>query len=141
MGIFSSETDAERAERKATDQQRKAAEQQRREEERAECARANEDAKFLASPPGQARTRYQRGDHLFQISLDVETIKSHVVAMENAYTTRHATDVSEILNAVVAEGWALHSLSTTFVNEGEESRDRFLASGQQVPVRGRIVGT
>jgi hypothetical protein len=27
------------------------------------------------------------------------------------------------------------------VNEGEESRDRFLASGQHVAVRGRIVGT
>lgn len=113
---------------------RRAAEKEVRDQQRAEAA-------FLASPPGQARTSYQRGDHLFQVTFDMENIQSHVVAMSNAYTTRQPRDVSEIVNAIAAEGWNFHTLSTTFVNEGEESRDRFLASGQHTAVRGRIVGT
>lgn len=112
-----------------------------REQQRAAKQQAREEAAFRASPVGQARESYQRGDALFQVSFDVENIQSHVVAMVNAYTTRAANDVSEVLNAITAEGWNFCSLSTTFINEGEESRDRFLASGQHVAVRGRVLGT
>jgi hypothetical protein len=110
------------------------AEKERKAQERAHEA-------FLRSPTGQARTSYERGDYLFQVSFDLENIQSHVVAMANAYTTRQPRDVSDIVNAIAGEGWNFHTLSTTFVNEGEESRDRFLASGQHVAVRGRVVGT
>jgi hypothetical protein len=130
MAFFNSVDPATAAQREAE----KAAARQQKQRER-------EEAAFLRSPAGQARKSYQRGDQLFQVSFDLENIQSHVVAMTNAYTSRHATDVSEVLNSIVAEGWNFHTLSTTFVNEGEESRDRFLASGQHVAVRGRIVGT
>jgi hypothetical protein len=125
MGLF--KADEATAAQRAEDKERKA-------QERAHQA-------FLRSPTGQARTSYQRGDYLFQVSFDLENIQSHVVAMANAYTTRQPRDVSDIVNSIAAEGWNFHTLSTTFVNEGEESRDRFLASGQHVAVRGRIVGT
>lgn len=141
MGIFSSETEAERIQRKDAAQARKAEERQRRQLELEAEQRARREAEFLASPPGLARTSRQRGDHLLQISLDLEDVESHVIAMDSAWSTRHATDVSEILNAVCTEGWDLHSFSTTFVNMGEISRDRFLASGQEVAVEGRLVGT
>jgi hypothetical protein len=78
---------------------------------------------------------------MLQLSLDIEDISARVVAMENAYTERKVADVSETLNSVGCEGWNFHSFSTTFVNEGEISRDKFLSTGQQVVVRGRIVGT
>ncbi|HEY0694036.1 MAG TPA: hypothetical protein VGD71_33955 [Kribbella sp.] len=111
-------------------------------EERLEARqKEREEAEFRESPVGKARASYERGDFLFQLSLDIEDIAAHVVAMENAYTERKATDVSEILNSVRIEGWNFHSFSTTFVNEGEVSRDKFLSTGQQVAVRGRIVGT
>jgi hypothetical protein len=61
--------------------------------------------------------------------------------MDNAYTRRNAHDVSEVLNLIVREGWAFASVSTAFVHEGEESRDRFLVSGQHTAVCGRLVGT
>jgi hypothetical protein len=138
-------TAAQRAADKAAAQERKAQErvaaEQKREEERLAGERARQEAAFNRSPAGQARTCYQRGDHLFQVSIDLEKVTSHVVAMSNAYTGRHARDVSDVINSIAAEGWAFHTLSTTFVNEGEESRDRFLATGQQTAVRGRVVGT
>jgi hypothetical protein len=78
---------------------------------------------------------------LFQVSFDLMNVQSIVIPMTNAYTQRQANDVSEVLNSIVREGWTFASLSTAFVHEGEESRDRFLASGQQTAVRGRLVGT
>jgi hypothetical protein len=137
MGLFKPVDDVAAAQKAAE----KAAARERKEQERAERERQRLEAAFMRSPAGQARTSFQRGDQLFQVTFDLEDIKSHVIAMTNAYTSRHANDVSEIINSIVAEGWNFHTLSTTFVNEGEESRDRFLASGQHVAVRGRIVGT
>lgn len=141
MGIFNSESEEERTRRKDEAQIRKAADRERRDQERATEERSRQHAKFVASPQGMARTCYQRGDALFQVSLDLENIQNHVIAMESAYTTRHAIDVSDVLNAIHSEGWQFHSFSTTFVNEGEISRDRFLASGQQVAVQGRVYAT
>ena len=126
MALFRSESEEEKAARAAE----KAAKQRRREEEA-----------FQRSPAGQARTSYQRGDVYFQVSFDLEDVKALVVAMADAYTTRNARDVSDIINSIAAEGWSLHTFSTAFINEGEVSRDRFLSSGQQVAVRGRLVGT
>jgi hypothetical protein len=130
MPLFRNESDEERAARAAQKAADKAAKQLGREE----------DA-FRQSPVGQARAGYERGDVLFQVSFDIQNVKASVVAMTNAYTTRTARDPSDILNSIAAEGWDLHTCSTAFVNEGEESRDRFMASGQQVAVRGRLVGT
>jgi hypothetical protein len=141
MGIFSSESEAERIQRKDAAQARKEAERKRRQQEFDVQERARREAEFRASPPGLARTSHHRGDALLQISLDLEDVKSHVIAMDSAWSTRHANDVSEILNAICAEGWDLHSFSTSFVHMGEVSRDRFLASGQEVAVKGRLVGT
>ena len=137
MAFFKSADEATNAQRAAE----KAAAQERKTQERAARERAQHEAAFNRSPAGQARSSHQRGDRLFQVSISLEDIESNVVAMSNAFTTRRANDVSEVINSILAEGWDFHTLSTTFVNEGEESRDRFLASGQHVAVRGRIVGT
>jgi hypothetical protein len=127
-------TAAQREAEKAADRERKA-------QQRAEADRLRQEQAFRRSPAGQARTSHERGDQLFQVSFDLENIAAMVVPMNNAFTTRTASDVSDVLNSIVAEGWDLHGFSTTFVNEGEVSRDKFLASGQHVAVRGRIVGT
>ncbi len=121
---------ARRAAEKAETEQRKSVEHQSKEEKR-----------FRESPAGQARLSYQRGDNLFQVSFDIEKVKANIAVMMSAFTTRSANDVSEVLNSIVAEGWDFATLSTAFVSEGEESRDKFLASGQQVAIRGRLVGT
>lgn len=125
---------ARKAAEKAETEQRKAVEYQSKEKAKAE-------KQFRESPAGQARSSYERGDNLFQVSFDIEKVKANIAVMMSAYTTRSANDVSEVLNSIVAEGWDFSTLSTAFVSEGEESRDKFLASGQQVAIRGRLVGT
>jgi hypothetical protein len=44
-----------------------------------------------------------------------------------------------ILNGVCREGWELVNGSFTFVEEGQQSRDKFMASGQNVAIKGTTV--
>ena len=131
----------ERAKRAANEATRRAELEKTLQENRAANAKAKADAAALESPIQQAKLSYERGDLLFQVSLDIEDIGVLMRPMVSADTDRRSTDVSATLNAILAEGWSFHSFSTTFVNEGEVSRDRLLATDQQVAVRGRIVGT
>ena len=95
---------------------------------------------FLTSPPGQARTAFERGDRVFQCSFDVKQTKAVVIPMWGATNTTSSTDPTEILNAVCREGWELVTGSFVFVELGSESRDKFLASGQNVAVQGTVIG-
>lgn len=100
----------------------------------------SDDAKFLKTVPGRARAAYQRGDSLFQCVVDVMDQQANVVAMVGASTSERAADPSDILNAVCREGWALVNGSFVFVETGQQSRDKFMSSGQNVAVRGKVVG-
>lgn len=95
---------------------------------------------FFASPAGQARAAFERGDRLFQFVIDVKETKAVVIPMGGATTTATTTDPVAILNSVCNEGWELVNGSFVFHELGSESRDKFLASGQNVAVRGTIVG-
>jgi hypothetical protein len=46
----------------------------------------------------------------------------------------------ETLNAVCDEGWELLNGSFVFVETGQQSRNRAMASGQQIAVAGTVVG-
>jgi hypothetical protein len=95
---------------------------------------------FLGSPAGQAQLAFERNDRVFQFSMDVKDTKPIVVAMVGATTATTASDPSVILNSIVGEGWELVNGSFVFHELGSESRDKFLASGQNVAVRGTIIG-
>jgi hypothetical protein len=130
----SEEEKAAKAERKAIEADEKA---------RADATKARQKLKddFFASPPGRARNAFERGDHVFQYSIDVQKTEPIVIAMTGAFTKTKATnDPSEILNAVCNEGWELVNGSFVFLELGSESRDKFMASGQNVAVKGTIVG-
>jgi len=45
-----------------------------------------------------------------------------------------------VLNAICREGWDLVSGDFVFVEEGQQSRDKFMSSGQNVAINGRTVG-
>jgi hypothetical protein len=55
-------------------------------------------------------------------------------------TSTKTTDLSSVLNSVSREGWDLVNGSFVFVEQGQESRDKFLASGQNVAIKGTTVG-
>jgi hypothetical protein len=95
---------------------------------------------FLASPVGQARTAYARGDAILQLVFDVMRTQTYVVVMSKAGTTTQSSDPTVILNAVSREGWELVTGSFVFLELGSESRDKFMRSGQQIAVSGTILG-
>jgi hypothetical protein len=99
-----------------------------------------EVAAFQASPVGQARTAFEQGDRLFQVDFDVMEQSAEVVAMMGSFNTKKANTPTVVLNAIVSEGWDLITGSFVFVVQGEQSRDKFMSSGQNVAVKGATVG-
>ena len=102
-------------------------------------AAAERDA-FLRGPAGLAHAAFERGDQVFQYSHDVMSQEAVIVSMVGSRTSKKTADPSEILNAVCDQGWELVNGSFVFVAEGEQSRDKFMSSGQNVAVKGRTVG-
>jgi hypothetical protein len=115
-----------------------AADQNRLQNESA--ARENQRASFLASPAGRARAAFERGDRLFQFVIDVKNTQAVVIPMGPAKTATTTNDPVAILNSVCDEGWDLVNGSFVFHELGSESRDKFLASGQHVAVKGTVIG-
>jgi hypothetical protein len=120
---------------KKSDEERGAAEQAR-EAKRAE----RERQAFLASPIGQARTAYEEGDRVFQANFEVMSQTAEIVAMMGSFNTSKANNPTAVLNGIVKEGWELINGSFAFVTEGEQSRDKFMSSGQNVAIKGKMMG-
>lgn len=96
---------------------------------------------FLLSPIGQARTAFADGDRFFQLELPHSQVKGVVAAMVGVTSQiKHAGGGTDTLGAVAAEGWRLINSGWVYVQTGQESRDKFLASGQQIVTRGEVVG-
>jgi hypothetical protein len=95
---------------------------------------------FFRTPAGRARRAFERGDQVFQYSHDVMSQKAIVIPMVGAKNSATTTDPVDILNSVCREGWELVNGSFVFVEQGQESRDKFMASGQNVAIRGTTVG-
>ncbi len=116
--------------------------QDRRESEerkRADQVKKESEA-FYATPAGQARLAFERGDHVFQYEVDVMNQKAVIVAMVGSTTSHKTVDPVWVLNSVCHEGWELVNGSFVFVEQGQQSRDKFMASGQNIAVRGKTVG-
>jgi hypothetical protein len=124
-------------EREIKDQQQAQAAAEKVTRERAERRKKMRQA-FFATPVGKARLAFESEDHVFQFSMDVMNQQAVVVAMVGANTTKKTSDPTEILNSVCNEGWELGSF--VFVEEGQQSRDKFASSGQNVATKGSTVG-
>ena len=134
--MFSKATQEEQAAKDAA----KVAKRAEKEREAASTHAQKEREAFLRTPVGQARTAFERGDHLFQYAHDVESQDAVIVSMVGSTTNRSSSDPSEILNAVAREGWELVSGSFVFREQGQQSRDKFMSSGQNVAIKGTTVG-
>jgi hypothetical protein len=69
---------------------------------------------------------------VFQYAHDVMSQQAVIVAMVGSTTTKKTADPSQILNAVCNEGWELVNGSFVFAEQGQQSRDKFMSSGQNV---------
>src|SRR5438132_13216970 len=91
---------------------------------------------FYKTPQGQARLAFERGDHVFQYEIAVMNQKAIIVAMVGSTTSHKTVDPTWVLNSVCREGWELVNGSFVFVEQGQQSRDKFMASGQNIAVKG-----
>jgi hypothetical protein len=126
----------QRAQQAAKNEQRRVEEEERRKRDHIEKAREA----FMATPAGQARRAFERGDHVVQYSIDVMNQQAIVIAMVGSTTSAKTADPTAILNSVCHEGWQLISGSFVFVEQGQQSRDKFMSSGQNVATKGMTVG-
>ena len=95
---------------------------------------------FFSTPAGRARVAYEEGDRVFQSAFNVMSQQAIVVAMVGSRTTKSTNDPTAILNSVCREGWELVNGSFVFVQEGQQSRDKMMSSGQNVAVKGSTMG-
>jgi hypothetical protein len=103
------------------------------------AAQAAQDAEaaFWQSLQGQARLAYNRGDLLFQTSMQLHAQRG-VISWLQAKAKGQAQDWSAELNSMVREGWDLVNASVVFRTTGQETRDKI--AGQAVAVSGEVVG-
>ncbi len=114
MALISKKTPEQRAiEAGIKEQQREVAAQKRGEAEAQKQARERTEKRekartaFFATPGGQARLAFERGDHVFQYSASVMKQEAIIVAMVGSTTSKKTTDPVAILNSVCNEGWEL----------------------------------
>src|ERR1022692_2010603 len=147
MALISKKTPEERAIEAGIKEQQREAEQKQREKAQAEQqVREREQRReqvrnaFFTTPAGKARLAFDEGDHVFQYSIDVMKQQAIIVAMVGSTTSKKTADPVAILNSVCNEGWELLSGSFVFVEEGQQSRDKFGSSGQNIATKGTTVG-
>jgi hypothetical protein len=116
-------------------------EQLRQEAEQQLLAEELEEAReaFFESPPGQARTAFERGDRVFQCAIEVMS-QGAVASFGISETTQLTWEASTTLNSVCDEGWELVNGSFVFVEMGQESRANFLVSGENAATQGMTMG-
>jgi hypothetical protein len=118
----------------------------KRQQQEAKAQRQREEAfhrawnAFCASPAGHARKAFEAGDHVFQYSIDVMNQRAIIVAMVGSTTSARTADPTAVLNSVCREGWELVNGDFVFVMTGQQSRDKFMSSGQNVAVAGTVAG-
>jgi hypothetical protein len=104
---------------------------------------ANRQTAFRATPVGQAMAAREQGQGFFEMQLVVgESQRDSTIFGGNNTNWAREKKVTHAgtLAAVEAVGWKLEHVGYIFQVTSESSRDKFLASGQQIAVSGRTVG-
>jgi hypothetical protein len=108
----------------------------------AEAAAAAEKA-FWASPQGRATKAFDRGDEFLQIEIPHSSVTGFTNAAFNSATAgkiRQKLTRTDLLGQIEEAGWRLEHANWVYIQTGQNSRDKFLASGQHVVVTGEVVG-
>jgi hypothetical protein len=137
-------TPEERAAEEAANEARLERLRQAESQRRANRAPQSQKA-FDRSPIGAARAAYARGDVLHQMSLDLNPggVASYPLGPEPDAGT--ADSSNEVLNAIQAEGWDLHSSGFVHAYEGRMNHGRLLGfyvfqrreKGRDAPIAAR----
>jgi hypothetical protein len=100
----------------------------------AEAKRLSElEAKYWASPYGQARSAKVDGDKYFQIEIPIES------SQKVGATTRHSAQ-GKVLTGIEREGWALMQAGFVFRETGTEAKPLSMTLGQREETFGVLWG-
>lgn len=98
---------------------------------------------FKRSAPGKAAVAFDRGDEFFQVELSHADVTGSATlwaggARDAAIGRRGRA--ADILGEIEEAGWRLEHANWVYVQTGQNSRDKFVATGQQVVVTGEVLG-
>jgi hypothetical protein len=112
------------------------------EEEREIQKVEKEKRAWLQSPLGKATVAKENGNGFFEIELEIAISTRTVVfgSGDFAFGKNKKSDYTELLSQIESIGWRLEHVGYYFMITGEESRDKFLASGQHTAVKGKTMG-
>lgn len=115
-----------------------------KEEKRKITQKLQEENEFLESPAGRARNAHQQGQKYFQISIPIDNVGRDALAVLGHSMVTKVKYVGDaigiILGDIEKEGWVLFDAGFVFRQTRQDSRDKFLVSGQQVAISGETVG-
>ena len=101
----------------------------------------------------EARRAFERGDGWFEAEIERRSAGSMTpgsfpmdlgmpplakTKIDHPGVPRSAR--SDLLSRIEDEGWSLHTAQYVYVQLGEESREKWFSSNQQVAIKGQIVG-
>lgn len=99
---------------------------------------------YSATPAGRAKNAYQQGQKYFQVSIPVDNVGRDALAILGHSMVTKVREVGDaigiILGDIESEGWTLMQAGFAFRQTRQDSRDKFLASGQQIAISGETVG-
>jgi len=129
MGIFDSKSPEEKQQEYANKQ----AEREVREAGKRQAA-------WLQSPEGRAATAKEGGEGFFEIELELGTSRRNVAFGTSDTGSYNRSSYTDVLSAIESHGWSLVQVGYYFMPTGETSREKFLASGQNVAINGKSMG-
>jgi hypothetical protein len=136
MALLQRKTPEQRADDQALKDQRRGEADERKRLDGIE----KERKAFFKTPAGRARLAFEADDHVFQYSIDVMSQQAIIVSMMGSATSRRTSDPVALLISVCREGLELFNGSFVFMEQGHQSRDKVMSSGQNVAIKGTTVG-
>ena len=115
-----------------------------KEEAKARAAREKAETEFNEGPVGKAREAFTDGQLFYQTSFDLEQVGRNIVNIlgheMNTRIKNIGDPVGATLSSIDKEGWELIEAGYVFRQTRQDSRDKFVASGQQIAITGQTVG-
>lgn len=111
--------------------------------ERARLAREAEQAqaRYLASPLGQAETAYQAGQAFFQLTVNISEVQGRASDWNYSQSTQtRRFNSSDLLGQIEEMGWHLEHVGYVFVETGEIARAKAMSSGSVTRTQGYVEG-
>lgn len=100
----------------------------------------SEEQAWLASPLGMAISAKEAGNRFLEIELEVG-ISDRTVSFGMAdFGEYKKSESTGLLSQIEDAGWRLEHVGYYFMITGEESRDKFIDSGQHTAVKGQTMG-